>query len=107
MGAKGVGYAFVTAIRQRTGDRGAYPTCQDDTAFGYVRATILQARLAERPSPTDGRDPHTGPANGQLCLARAVGLCQQKQFHRYHRVLSHASWSSVKASRVVLGLLWW
>jgi hypothetical protein len=36
---------------------------------------------------------------------RAVGLCQQKQFHRYHRVLSHASWSSVKASRVLLGLL--
>jgi hypothetical protein len=38
---------------------------------------------------------------------RAVGLCQQKQFHRYQRVLSHASWSSVKASRVLLGLLWW
>jgi hypothetical protein len=33
---------------------------------------------------------------------RAVGLCQQKQFHRYHRVLSHASWSSVKASRILL-----
>jgi hypothetical protein len=36
---------------------------------------------------------------------RAVGLDQQKRFHRYHRVLSHASWSSVKASRVLLGLL--
>src|SRR3712207_1092869 len=38
-------------------------------------------------------------------LRAAMGLDQQKRFHRYHRVLSHASWSSVKASRVLLGLL--
>jgi hypothetical protein len=31
-----------------------------------------------------------------------MGLGQQKCFHRYHRVLSHASWSSVKASRILL-----
>jgi hypothetical protein len=36
---------------------------------------------------------------------RAVGLDQQKRFHRYHRVLSRAGWSSRKASRVLLGLL--
>jgi hypothetical protein len=36
---------------------------------------------------------------------RAMGLAQHKRFHRYHRVLSHASWSSLKASRVLLGLL--
>jgi hypothetical protein len=36
---------------------------------------------------------------------RAMGLDRHKGFHRYHRVLSHASWSSVKASRVLLGLL--
>jgi DDE superfamily endonuclease len=36
---------------------------------------------------------------------RAMGLDQQKQFHRYHRVLSRASWSSLKVSRVLLGLL--
>jgi hypothetical protein len=34
-----------------------------------------------------------------------MGLDQHKGFHRFHRVLSHASWSSVKASRVLLGLL--
>jgi DDE superfamily endonuclease len=34
-----------------------------------------------------------------------MGLDQQKQFHRYHRVLSHARWSSREASRVLLGLL--
>jgi hypothetical protein len=39
------------------------------------------------------------------CALRAMGLDQHKRFHRYHRVLSHASWSSVKASRVLLGLL--
>src|ERR671919_2344110 len=36
---------------------------------------------------------------------RAMGLDQEKRFHRYHRVLSRASWSSRKASRVLLGLL--
>ncbi len=36
---------------------------------------------------------------------RAMGLDQEKRFHRYHRVLSHASWSSRKVSRVLLRLL--
>src|SRR5918995_2337974 len=35
----------------------------------------------------------------------AMGLEQEKRFHRYHRVLSRASWSSRKVSRVLLGLL--
>jgi hypothetical protein len=35
----------------------------------------------------------------------AMGLDQQKRFHRYHRVLSRAAWSSRKVSRVLLGLL--
>jgi hypothetical protein len=36
---------------------------------------------------------------------RAMGLDQQKTFHRYHRVLSHAVWSSREASRVLLDSL--
>jgi hypothetical protein len=36
---------------------------------------------------------------------RAMGLDQEKRFHRYHRVLSRASWSSREASRVLLRLL--
>jgi hypothetical protein len=36
---------------------------------------------------------------------RAMGLDQEKRFHRYHWVLSCARWSSRKASRVLLGLL--
>jgi hypothetical protein len=36
---------------------------------------------------------------------RAMGLDQEKRFHRYHRLLSHASWSSREVSRVLLGLL--
>ena len=36
---------------------------------------------------------------------RAMGLDQHKQFHRYHRVLSRASWSGREAGRVLLGLL--
>jgi hypothetical protein len=34
-----------------------------------------------------------------------MGLDQQKRFHRYHRVLSRASWSSREVSRILLGLL--
>ena len=34
-----------------------------------------------------------------------MGLDQQKRFHRYHRVLSRASWSSLGVGRVLLGLL--
>ena len=36
---------------------------------------------------------------------RAMGLDQEKRFHRDHRVLSHASWSSREVGRVLLGLL--
>jgi hypothetical protein len=36
---------------------------------------------------------------------RAMGLDQHKRFHRYHRVLSRASWSSLEASRVLLRLV--
>src|ERR687897_3180436 len=36
---------------------------------------------------------------------RAMGLDREKRFHRYHRVLSRASWSSLEVARVLLGLL--
>jgi DDE superfamily endonuclease len=36
---------------------------------------------------------------------RAMGLGHHKRFHRYHRVLSRASWSSREVSRLLLGLL--
>jgi hypothetical protein len=36
---------------------------------------------------------------------RAIGLDQEKRFHRYHRVLSRARWSSREVSRILLGLL--
>src|SRR3712207_3388070 len=34
-----------------------------------------------------------------------MGLSQEERFHRYHRVLSRARWSSREVSRVLLGLL--
>ncbi len=36
---------------------------------------------------------------------RAMGLDHYERFHRYHRVLSRARWSSLQASRILLGLL--
>jgi hypothetical protein len=38
-------------------------------------------------------------------VLRAVGLAQIRRFQNYHRVLSRAVWSSLKASRILLGLL--
>jgi hypothetical protein len=46
------------------------------------------------------------PAQRTVAAAlRAVGLDHLAQFHRYHRVLSRARWSSLAASRVLLRLL--
>jgi len=48
------------------------------------------------------------PAPGKRTVSsalRAMGLDQQKNFHRYHRVLSRAKWSGKEASRVLFGLL--
>jgi hypothetical protein len=36
---------------------------------------------------------------------RAMGLDKEQRFHRYHRVLSRAKWSSREASRILLELL--
>ena len=36
---------------------------------------------------------------------RVMGLAQQNDFARYHQVLNRASWSTFKASRILLGLL--
>ncbi len=38
-------------------------------------------------------------------VLRVVGLAHERRFHRYHRVLSHARWSGLAASRVLLRLL--
>ncbi len=34
-----------------------------------------------------------------------VGLSQEKQYQRYHRVLNRAKWSGLQASKILLGLL--
>ena len=36
---------------------------------------------------------------------RVMGLSEEKQFGKYHRVLSRAVWSSLELSRILLGLL--
>ncbi len=36
---------------------------------------------------------------------RAMGLSQEKQFHKYHRVLSKAKWSPYQGACILLGLL--
>lgn len=46
------------------------------------------------------------PGKRTVCSAlKAMGLDQHNQFHRYHRVLSRAKWSTMEVSRVLLELL--
>ena len=60
--------------------------------FGHVQVLVAGAILA--------------PGKRTVASAlRAMGLDQQKRFHRYHRVLSRARWSSLEVARVLLGLL--
>ena len=35
-------------------------------------------------------------------VLRIIGLSNEKAFHKYHRVLSHARWSALRASRLLL-----
>ena len=63
-----------------------------ERVFGHVRVLLAGAIIA--------------PGKRTVSSAlHAMGLDQHKQFHRYHRVLNHASWSSREASRVLFGLL--
>src|SRR5215210_7174818 len=102
--AEGVGYARHRNLPKR-GDRSAYPTGYDDTGFGPVCATFLQECLPTRSSARGGRHPRSWTQETVSSALRAMGLDQHKRFHRYHRVLSRASWSSLQASRILLGLL--
>src|ERR687894_429572 len=63
-----------------------------ERVFGHARVLLIGAILA----------PGARTVSSAL---RAMGLDREKRFHRYHRVLSRASWSSREASRVLLGLL--
>src|ERR671931_626972 len=38
-------------------------------------------------------------------VLRVMGLSQEPQFQKYHRVLNRAQWSSVAVARVLLGLV--
>jgi len=38
------------------------------------------------------------------CL-RVVGLCNEKHFQNYHRVLNHAKWNLLQASKILLALI--
>jgi DDE superfamily endonuclease len=62
------------------------------SVWGHVQVLIVGAILA--------------PGKRTVASAlRAVGLDNERQFCRYHRVLSRAKWSAQEASRILLGLL--
>jgi hypothetical protein len=102
-GAKGVGYArhrsrLKEVIRVRTLPTqmvqalAPFAPLFSRRVFGHVQVLVAGAILA--------------PGKRTVASAlRAMGLDQQKRFHRYHRVLSRARWSSLEVARVLLGLL--
>lgn len=57
--------------------------------FGHVRIMLAGAILAPGKRTVSA-------------LLRIVGLSQEKAFHKYHRVLSHARWSNLKGSRLLM-----
>lgn len=60
--------------------------------FAHVRLLLAGAILA--------------PGKRTVCsLLRIVGLSKEKNFHKYHRVLSLARWSARKGARMLLGQL--
>ena len=60
--------------------------------WGHAQVLLMGAILA--------------PAQRTVAAAlRVTGLAQVRQFHRYHRVLSHAEWSGLAVGRVLLALL--
>jgi hypothetical protein len=38
-------------------------------------------------------------------ILRIMGLAQEKNFSKYHRILSHARWNGLALSKILLGLL--
>lgn len=60
--------------------------------FAHVKLLLAGAILA--------------PGKRTVCsLLRIVGLSKTQNFHKYHRVLSLATWSGLKAARLLLGQL--
>ena len=101
--AKGVGYARHRNLPKR-GDRvhtlppkmvqvlAPFAPLFSKRVFRHAQVLLIGAILA--------------PGRRTVSSAlRAMGLNQEKRFHRYHRVLSRASWSSREVSCVLLGLL--
>src|SRR5215217_7440923 len=52
-----------------------------------------------------GNHTRSGQEDRNLRPANGVGLEEERQFCRYHRVLNRAAWSGKEAARVLLGLL--
>jgi hypothetical protein len=102
-GAKGVGYARHQSPLKEVIEMHTLPTTMirllepfaplfSKRVFKHVQVLVAGAILA--------------PGRRTVSSAlRAMGLDQHKRFHRYHRVINRASWSSLEASRVLLGLM--
>ena len=74
--------------------------------------TILAAFSSEFTRPT-WRNIQTLLAGAILCrgarritsILRVMGLREEKNFSKYHRVLSRAEWNSLALSKILLGML--
>ena len=60
--------------------------------FAHAKVLLIGAILAPRERTV-------------TAALRVMGLAHEKHYHRYHRVLSRAHWSALRAARVLLMLL--
>jgi len=76
-----------------------FTTLTQPFAFLFSRRVFSHARLL-----LAGAILATGKRT-VAALLRVLGLSREKNYHKYHRVLSLARWSALQAARVLLGLL--
>jgi DDE superfamily endonuclease len=71
---------------------GCFAQVFSERTWDWVQVLVVGAILAPRKRTVTS-------------VLTAVGLSQEKQYQRYHRVLNRAKWSSLQASKILLGLL--
>jgi hypothetical protein len=71
---------------------GSFAQVFSERTWDWVQVLVVGAILA--------------PGKRTICsVLRVVGLSDEKQYQRYHRVLNRAKWSGLQVSKILLGLL--
>jgi len=92
-------------VRSERGGRSECPTDHDDTEILAPFAPLSSKRVWQNAQVLLADEILASGSRTVGSALRATGLDQEKNHHRYHRVLSRAIWSSREVSRLLLRLL--